>query len=150
MSRPHLRAGAVGRLVKFFKAILSRGVRIALELTDEDDRSPVEDLGLLRTLCLVWPDGPYAQQFYSARTPDPAIAPLAAREVRKAIEASVIYDCELCLDHVLMLQRIEATLGSRRPEYLSIGSRFLRAVLARVHPWIQSIRGTLPLRSRPG
>lgn len=149
MRRPHLRAGPLGKLLKLFSAIIPRGVRIALDISDEDDRTLEEDLELLRTLSLVWPDGVYAQKFYSACKVDLEVAPLAAREVRQAIEASVIHDCELSLDHVIMLRRIEATLASQSPKHPSAGLRFLRVVLAKVHPLIRSIRATLPLRPRP-
>ena len=148
MSRYHLRAGVFGRLLKFFKAVLTRGARIALEYSDEDERTIAEDLALLHTLCSVWIGGEFAQEFY--RTHNASVAALAAREVRQAIEGSVIHDCELCLDHLKMLNRLETTLASEPPEYPSAGSRFLRAVLTKVHPLIRSIRGFLPLRSRLG
>ena len=149
MSRFHLRASVFGRLLKFFRALLGRQARVALEMTDDDARTPAEELELLRTLCMVWPDGPYAQRFYRARTVDHALVPLAAREVRMAIEASVIHDCELCQDHVAMLRRIEARFASLSPEYPSARSGFLMAVLAKARPLIRSIRAILPLRPRP-
>lgn len=107
-------------------------------------RVHAEDLELLHTLCSVWVDGPLAQQYYDTR--DPKVAPQAAREVRMAIEASVIYDCELSLDHLTMLRRIEATLESEPRGCPSVVSRFLRAALAIVCPAIHAIRGVLPSR----
>ncbi len=114
----------------------------------DTERTEAEDLELLHTLCSVWIDGPYAQRYFARR--DMAIAACAAREIRKAIELSVIHDCELCLEHAEMLARIEVRLAAGSPEYLSGGSGFLRAVLTRVRHAIRSIRALRPLQSRPG
>lgn len=109
------------------------------------DLTLADDLDLLHALCSVWIDGPCAQIYYDTRSP--RTAAWAAREVRLAIEASVIHDCELSLDHVAMLSRIEAKLGSRLRPYPSAISRFLRALLARVRLRIRPILGLLPLQS---
>ncbi len=148
MSLYHLRSGPLGRLLKYFKTLLARGVRNALE--PDSDRTQDEEIELLHSLCMVWPNGPYAYQFYSSRVRNLAIASMAAREVRMAIESSVIFDCELSLEHIEMLRRIEARLASKSQGRLSARSRLVMAVLARVRPAILSIQALLPLRSRPG
>jgi len=136
--------GVLKRLLKLFRRILARKVRQALEGPDAD-LTPADDMALLHPLCSVWIDGPYAQLYYNTRSLD--AAPLAAREVRRAIEASTIHDCELSLDHVATLRRIEATLGSAPRGYPSAISKFLRAILAKARPAMRAIRGVLPLRS---
>lgn len=143
MSRHLLRACTFKRLLKSLRKFLTRRVRKALEAPDAD-LTLADDLELLYTLCSVWIDGPCAQVYYDTRSPHTAA--WAAREVRLAIEGSVIHDCELSLDHVAMLRRIEAKLGSGSRAYPSAISRFLRALLARAHPRIHAIRGLLPLR----
>ena len=144
MTRHLLRAGAFKRFLKFLSKLLTRRVRKALEAPDAE-LTLADELALLHTLCSVWIDGPCAQLYYETRSPDAAA--WAAREVRLAIEASVIADCELSLDQVAMLRRIETTLGSESPAYPSAISRFLAAILARVRRPIHAIRGVLPLRS---
>jgi len=147
MSQHLLRDGVIKRLLKSLRKVLTRKVREALEGPDED-LTFADDLDLLHTLCSVWIDGPYAQAYYKTRSL--GIAPLAAREVRRAIEASAIHDCELSLAHVAMLRRIEATRESKRRGYPSRVSKFLRAILTRVGPMMRAIRGVLPWRSPSG
>lgn len=144
MTRHLLRAGAFGRFLKFLRKLLTRRVRKALEAPDADV-TLADELDLLHTLCSVWIDGPCAQLYYDTKSPHAAA--WAAREVRLAITASVIADCEMSLDHVAMLRRIEARLGSESPAYPSVISRFLAGILARVRQPIHAIQVVLPLRS---
>lgn len=65
------------------------------------------DYELLRTLCSVWPQGPMAQAYL--RNQARVIAPHAAAEVRKAIEASIYAAYEIGQDQIEVLRRIEAT-----------------------------------------
>jgi hypothetical protein len=63
------------------------------------------DYAFLHTLCTVWPEGPMAQAFM--RDPTRRIAPLAAAEVRKAIEASLYAKFDVGRDQIKILRRIE-------------------------------------------
>ena len=145
MSRHHLRAGFVGWLLKYFKAVLSWEDETALDPLDDVEPSPAEDLELLHTLSAVWIGGEAAQRFYRKR--DPAIAASAAREIRQAILGSVIYDCELSLEQLQALDRIEARHGKEPPGCPSKGSTFLTAALAKVRHLMRAIRELRPLRS---
>jgi len=147
MSKHLLRDGVFRRLLKSLRKVLTRRVKKALEGRDED-LTFADDLELLHTLCSVWMDGPYAQAYFKSR--DLAIAPLAAREVRRAIETSTIHDCELSLDHVALLRRVEATLGLTPRGYPSKVSKFLRAILARAGLMMRAIRRALPWRAPSG
>lgn len=71
------------------------------------ERASEEDYELLHTLCTVWSYCTYAQQYADSR--DRKIAPLAAHEIRKAIEESVYADMEIGLDHIELLRRIESS-----------------------------------------
>ena len=71
------------------------------------EQASEEDYELFHTLCTVWSDCTYAQQY--ADDQDRSVAPLAAREIRKAIEESIYADMEIGLDHIKLLRRIESS-----------------------------------------
>lgn len=154
MTQYLLRAGLFRRVWRYLerpwhRAIIRRPKPLEMELGEgASDEVSEEDFELLSCLCAVWIDGPHAQLYYDSPTVE--LAPHAAREVREAIEGSIIHDCELSLEHIELLRRIEAKLGSTPRGYLAGVVGFLWGILAKARLKIVAIRRALPSKSPSG
>lgn len=102
-----------------------------------------EEWELFRDLCMVWVDThPVVEQYLQKQ--DPKLAPMAAEQVRVALENSVLMVCDNSSDLLELLSVIEATHVPTPPKSGPVVIRCLRRVLATVRPLIQTIRRVLP------
>jgi hypothetical protein len=119
-------------------------IEVAARDFSEVERMPIseDELELFHDLCMVWIEGPMAQRYILKH--DPEVAPHAAREVRKAIENSVLSGCDFSGDHVALLRRIESTLAPEPRGLVTAAARYLLGALARARPLIRSILASRP------
>ena len=73
------------------------------------EQASIADYELLYTLCTTWPQGLMAQAYMA--TPTRVLAPMAAAEIRCAIEGSFYAAFDIGSDWIALLRRIESDPG---------------------------------------